>query len=179
MFGASTQTSIAFVVLKPNLTDSFETRVFSCPEHVPEALLWHSSEKFTYQPLQELMDFRLLELLPGERDETLKCSLTHSSLTSHSYYYCGEIRVSRSASCTRRSRHKQKRASGSARARPELNQVSKKELLFCVCRRHTLSTSLPRIPCGSTTIPHLASVCATQAGFLASLLGSLSIGASC
>ena len=44
-------------------------------------------EKFTYQPLQEPMDFRLLELLPGERDETLKCSLTHSSLTSHPYYH--------------------------------------------------------------------------------------------
>lgn len=44
-------------------------------------------EKFAYQPLQEPMDFRLLELLPGERDETLKCSLTHSSLTSHPYYY--------------------------------------------------------------------------------------------
>jgi hypothetical protein len=44
-------------------------------------------EKFTYQPLQEPMDFRLLELLPSERDETLKCSLTHSSLTSHPYYH--------------------------------------------------------------------------------------------
>lgn len=44
-------------------------------------------EKFTYQPLQEPMDFRLLELLPGERDETIKCSLTHSSLTSHPYYH--------------------------------------------------------------------------------------------
>lgn len=44
-------------------------------------------EKFNYQPLQEPMDFRLLELLPGERDETLKCSLTHSSLTSHPYYH--------------------------------------------------------------------------------------------
>jgi Heterokaryon incompatibility protein (HET) len=44
-------------------------------------------EKFTYQPLQEPMDFRLLELLPGERDKTLKCSLTHSSLTSHPYYH--------------------------------------------------------------------------------------------
>jgi hypothetical protein len=44
-------------------------------------------EKFTYQPLQEPMDFRLLELLPGERDETLKYSLTHSSLTSHPYYH--------------------------------------------------------------------------------------------
>lgn len=44
-------------------------------------------EKFTYQPLQEPMDFRLLELLPGERDETLKCSLAHSSLTSHPYYH--------------------------------------------------------------------------------------------
>ena len=44
-------------------------------------------ENFTYQPLQEPMDFRLLELLPGERDETLKCSLTHSSLTSHPYYH--------------------------------------------------------------------------------------------
>lgn len=45
------------------------------------------TEKFTYQPLQEPMDFRLLELSPGERDETLKCSLTHSSLTSHPYYH--------------------------------------------------------------------------------------------
>lgn len=44
-------------------------------------------EKFNYQPLQEPMHFRLLKLLPGERDETLKCSLTHSSLKSHLYYY--------------------------------------------------------------------------------------------
>jgi hypothetical protein len=65
---------------------------------------------------------------------------------------CGGIRVSHKASCTRRSRHKHDEQNGSARARPELNQVSKKELLFCVCLRHTLSTSLARIPCGSTTI---------------------------
>jgi hypothetical protein len=44
-------------------------------------------EKSTYQPLQEPMDFRLLEHLPGERDETLKCSLTHCSLASHPYYH--------------------------------------------------------------------------------------------
>jgi hypothetical protein len=43
--------------------------------------------KFTYQSLQEPMDFRLLEILPGERDEGLKCFLTHSSLTSHPDYY--------------------------------------------------------------------------------------------
>ena len=43
-------------------------------------------EKFTYQPLQEPMGFRLLELLPGDQDEKLRCSLTHSSLTSHPYY---------------------------------------------------------------------------------------------
>lgn len=43
--------------------------------------------KFNYQPLQGPMDFRLLELLPGERHETLKCSLTHSTLTSHPYYH--------------------------------------------------------------------------------------------
>lgn len=45
------------------------------------------SDKFTYQPLQEPMEFRLLELLPGEQHETLKCSLTHNSLTSHPYYH--------------------------------------------------------------------------------------------
>lgn len=44
-------------------------------------------EKFIYQPLQESMDFRLLELLPGEGDETLRCSLTHNSLISHPYYH--------------------------------------------------------------------------------------------
>lgn len=43
-------------------------------------------EKFVYQPLEESMDFRLLELLPGERDDALKCSLTHNSLTSHPNY---------------------------------------------------------------------------------------------
>ncbi|OCK83140.1 HET-domain-containing protein, partial [Lepidopterella palustris CBS 459.81] len=44
-------------------------------------------EKFTYQPLEEPMEFRLLELLPGERDDPLNCSLYHSSLTSHPHYY--------------------------------------------------------------------------------------------
>lgn len=43
-------------------------------------------KKFTYQPLQAPMDFRLLELLAGEQDEKLRCSLTHSSLTSHPHY---------------------------------------------------------------------------------------------
>ena len=43
-------------------------------------------EKFTYKPLQEPMDFRLLELVAGEQDETLRCSLIHSSLTSHPHY---------------------------------------------------------------------------------------------
>ena len=43
-------------------------------------------EKFTYRPLQGPKDFRLLNLLPGERDEPLNCSLYHSSLTSHPNY---------------------------------------------------------------------------------------------
>ena len=44
-------------------------------------------ETFTYQRLQEPMDFRLLEILADEQDENLRCSLTHSSLTSHQYYH--------------------------------------------------------------------------------------------
>ena len=43
-------------------------------------------DRFVYRPLQEPMQFRLLELMPGERDRTLKCSLTHHSLTSHVDY---------------------------------------------------------------------------------------------
>ena len=43
-------------------------------------------ETFTYQPLQDPMDFRLLKLLAGAQDENLDCSLTHSSLTSHPNY---------------------------------------------------------------------------------------------
>jgi hypothetical protein len=70
----------------------------------------------------------------------------------HLMMYCRGIRVSRKASCGCRSKRKHNEQSGSARARPELNQVSKKELLFCVCLRHTLCTSLARIPCGSTTV---------------------------
>ena len=43
-------------------------------------------ETFTYQPLQEPMDFRLLELLADQQDEKIRCALTHSSLTSHPCY---------------------------------------------------------------------------------------------
>lgn len=73
------------VVLKPNLTNSFETWAFSYPQHVTEGLLWHSNLRRS--PLQEPMDFRVLELFPGEQDETLNCSLTHCSLILHPYYH--------------------------------------------------------------------------------------------
>ena len=90
--------------------------------------------------------------------------LHKAQTTIYRLLYCRGIEVSRSASCTRKSRHKQKRARGSARARPELNWVSKKELLFCVCLRHTLCTSLARLPCGSTTVFQPEGNCSIASG---------------
>ncbi|KAI0401703.1 heterokaryon incompatibility protein-domain-containing protein [Xylaria palmicola] len=42
---------------------------------------------YTYRPLSAPNDFRLLELLPGQGDEEIHCTLTHESLTRHRPYF--------------------------------------------------------------------------------------------
>lgn len=45
------------------------------------------NKHFTYRPLKESKDFRLLELFSGNEEDTIKCSLNHSSLTSGQRYH--------------------------------------------------------------------------------------------
>jgi hypothetical protein len=45
------------------------------------------SGMFSYEPLQKPMDIRLLKLRSGGQNETIQCSLSHSSLASHPYYH--------------------------------------------------------------------------------------------